>query len=273
MISCTKSGSNIKIGISPKKPIIDTEMKLLESDPYKEFLDSRFYTLNVKGERKYNIKIYELRFWNDTYNFYLLPGGGDPPFVEGSYQILDNKILLKYMVVTGESDYYVFDDIFKEDWELEYTVINDSLYYSEGLTGKGIIFGRDKSKPKNGEIRIVNEQEIIIQRNDNEEENRIKLTSDVIVRTGPGSNFQRCTFEWYDQEYWYAVTSITGFLRTDTPVYILGHSRNTDTDNGLTGYWYYCWIPVYPDWGGKISEPSETINNNAWIFGPSIGLR
>jgi hypothetical protein len=207
----------------------------------------------------------ELSFLNDEYKIRPLLEG-DPPCIEGKFYIIGNKILLKYNNVSYESTYYIFDAIFKEDWELEYTIINDSLYFSEGLIGKGIIFGRNDSKPKDGEIRIINGNEIIIQRN----EGGIRLKSDVKVRIGPGVNFQYCIFELYSEDAWYVVTSTVDYLPEGYWVDKIGHSKNIDTDDGLTGYWYYCFIPVYPDAGGKIIKPSEVIKNSGWIFGPLI---
>jgi hypothetical protein len=289
MMSCTKSGSNVKtsvpqeeIGIyqqqeeraedkSEEKSIIDIDIDkgIHGLFPGEDFLESYFYTLNFWGERNYTIGKWTLNFYGNNIYKFRPPVAGDPPEIQGSYQIYDNKVMLKYKGLTYESDYYVFDDILKEDWELEYTVINDSLYYSEGLIGKGIIFGRERSQPKDGEIRTVNGHEIVIQRNDDV---RLRPKSDVTVRIGPGTNFQHCVFQWYGEE-WYVVTSTTEFLREGTPIEIIGHSKNMDTVNGLTDYWYYCWIIVYPDWGGGIIEPSGMKNNSAWFFGPDIGLR
>jgi len=251
-----------------------TEVKSPISFPEKEYLEARltsFYTLNLHDEREYNMKVWGLFFQNDKYYFFGLTGG-DPPCIEGSYQVVGNKVLLKYIGVQWDFEpSYGFDDILKEDWELEYIVINDSLYYSEGLTGKGIIFGRKEPMPNDGEIRIVNGNEIVIQRI-----GRIETKSDVTVRIGPSENFQHCTFEYYQEEIsddrGFLATSVVEFLREDFPVFIIGHSKNTDTVNGLTGYWYYCQIPCWPDIGYKIIEP-KVRDNSAWIFGPLLDIK
>ena len=286
MMSCTKSGSNVKTSVpqdetgiyqqqeeigtyqQQEERVTDAETESSTSFPDEGFFKSGFSTLSLISEKGF---WWSLTFRRDnTYRFHLAVDG-DQPSVEGSYQILDNKVLLKYKETTHEPDYYAIEDIIKEDWELEYTVINDSLYYSEGLTGKGIIFGRNGSSPGNGEIRTVNGHEIVIQRID-----RVEPKSDVTVRIGPGTNFQHCVFQWpdYDSEFKYLGTFTTEFFRGGwAPIEIIGHSKNTDTVNGLTGYWYYCWVPVYPDMGGEIIKPSGIIRNSAWFFGPDIGLK
>lgn len=226
-----------------------------------EFLNSSFYTLNIRSEISYDIKAWMLKFFsNGEYNFRPPLGG-------------DIRLLLKYIEMPyGEYAEYKFDNILKEDWELEYTKINNSLYYSEGLVGKGIIFGREKSSPKVGDIIKTNEYDIVSVQRDH-----LRLQSDVIVRIGPGINFQHCIFEWYDyDENNYdrgpIGTSTAEYVRKNNIAILIGHSINTDTIDGLTGYWYYCWIPIYPDMGGKIIEP-KVENNSGWIFGPSMGLK
>ena len=239
----------------------------------REFLRSDFYTLNLYNEANYNIDKLGLNFYNDnTYEIRPL-AGGDPPYIKGSYQINDNKVLLKYTGIPYYEDaeykqYYKFDSILKEDWELEYTSINNSLYFSEGLTGKGIIFARGKSKPKDNEIRTINGHDIIIgQRN----EEGYRLTSNAKGRIGPGVNFQHCVFKWHDE----MGTKTTEYVEEGDKIYIIGHSKNIDTINGQTGYWYYCNIPSYFDRDVEIIEPKtvKNDNNNVWIFGPLIDLK
>jgi len=266
-----------------KKETVNNIDQAVEDDSFsesqiisREFLRSDFYTLNLYNEANYNIDKWGLSFFSDnTYQIRPLVEG-DPPYIEGSYQVNDDKVLLKYIGIPYYEypEYpknYKFDNILKEDWELEYTTISNSLYFSEGLVGKGIIFAREKSKPKANEIRTVNGHDIIIEQ---ENEEGFRLTSNARVRIGPGKNFQHCFFELfeYDEFEENKPPLITEYLKEGTRVYILGHSKNIDTIDGLTGYWYYCWIPVYPDTGGRIIKP-KVENNNGWIFGPLIGLK
>jgi len=250
----------------------EDEKKVINNDFLDKFLGSDFYPRNIHpDEISYNIEPFIMEFYqNGTYHFRPTIGG-DPPYVKGNFQIINNKVLLKYISIPyyenpQHPQYYKFEDILKEDWELEYTTINDSLYYSEGLIGKGIVFGREKSRPKAGSIIKTNEFDIVIVEGD-----WLRLKSDVIVRIGPGSNYQHCTFEFYDHgndDDEITGTSITEYCRKEQTIILIGRSINTDTIDYLTGYWYYCWIPVYPDTGGKIIKPKMLNVNNGWIFEP-----
>jgi hypothetical protein len=233
----------------------------------REFLRSDFFTLNLYNEVNYNINKWGLTFFSDdTYEIRPMTAG-DPPVIKGNYQIKDDKVLLKYIdMPDGELAEYKFDSILKEDWELKYVSINNSLYFSEGLTGKGIIFAREKSKPKDNEIRTIDGHDVIIvQKN----EDGYRLTANAKGRIGPGVNFQHCVFKWSDE--W--GTKTTEYVEEGDKIYIIGHSRNIDTINGLTGYWYYCNIPSYFDRDVEIIEPKTVKDNNVWIFGPLIDLK
>jgi len=252
-----------------------------------EFLDSWFNAFNTPPSHydhthNINIKLCRLKFYKWGGYIFIPDFEGDSPYIEGSYQIINNKILLKYINIPyyeypEEPQYYKFDDILKEDWELEYTSIDNSIFYTEGLVGKGIIFGREKSRPKAGDIIITKEYAIVAV-----ERTEMSLPCDAIVRIGPGINYQNCIFELYDHALRinptednkpdYETILNTGYLKKGYTIILLGHSVNTDTIDGLTGYWYYCWIIIWVDMGGKIIEP-KTTENNGWIFGPSIGLK
>ena len=235
--------------------------------PEEGFFDSSFYTLNFWGERDYNIKTWILIFYKDRYIFRPTEEG-DPPYIEGSYEIIDNKIILNYIGIPYGSYEHLFDNILMENWVLEYTAINDSIYFTEGLIGKNIIFARNDSKPQDGESRTINGYEILIKKIDH-----LRINSNVEVRIGPGEQYQICTFEWRGEEGWDKMNSVTDYLIEEAVIYTIGHSKNRDTFNGLTGFWYYCWIPVWKDLGGKIIKPLEVKNNSGWIFGPLIGLK
>ena len=245
--------------------VINDEQQQSVSSFNREFLNYNFYTLNLYNEVNYNINKWRLTFLSDN-RYEFRPLVEDNFYkIEGSYQIIDNKVLLKYIGMPyGEYDKYKFDSILKENWELKYTTISNSLYFSEGLIGKGIIFAREKYRENPIETRTVNGHDLIMVQGN--EEGYI-LTSNVVVRMGPGINFQHCIFEWINNyESDHASTSTTDYLEEGKRIYIIGHSKNTDTINGVTGYWYYCHINIYFDSGGKIIEPKTVKNNNCWIF-------
>ena len=255
---------------------IDNKNQMNGTSFNRDFLRSNFLTLNFYNEAEYEIKKWYLNFLRDFYEF-KPPIEGDPPVIRGTYEIIDNKVILKYKdePYGYEFDDYKFDDILREDWELEYIFIDNSLHFFDGLTGKGIIFGRIDSEPREGDVRIINGHEIIMQRDD------IRANSNVTVRIGPGINYQHFVFEWWDEydsfengEYVFKKENfITEYFREGYTVYILGHSKNIDTINELTGYWYYCKFLGFKDSRFKIIEPANIINNNGWIFGPLLGLK
>jgi len=252
------------------------EEQLNNSKINRDFLRSDFMTLNFWGEADYNINKWYLQFFRDFYQF-RPPVEGDPPVIRGNYEIIDNKVILKYTdePYGYELSDYKFDDILREDWELEYIIIENSLHFFDGLTGKGIVFGRLDSEPKKGDLRIINGHEIIMQKDE------IRASSDVTVRIGPGINYQHFIFEWRDEydsfeEDEYILKKeifITEYFRERYPVYIIGHSKNIDTVDGLTGYWYYCRFIGFRDSGFEIIEPANIIDNSGWIFGPLLGLK
>ena len=214
------------------------------------YLKGGFWSIN--GD-EYDLYPCLLRFDSDRY--YFVPSG--PPFepwVEGHYSVIENKVVL----VPEGIAYDFVDEILKETWELYYTIIENSVHYTEGLIGKGIIFGRDKSRVKNGEIKNVNGHEIVIERYDE----WFKVNSNVKVRTGPGINYEYYIFELY------AGHPEMDYLPEGNSIVIIGRTNYLDTQNGLTGYWYYCTIVAgFEEF--NIVKPKKG-NYGYWIFGPSI---
>jgi hypothetical protein len=223
-----------------------------------KIIENSFASLHSVGEADYGwIVGLGLRFnFPEKNNYAIIPGG--PPFqpwLIGEFRIENEKIVLypTSISVYGKE----MDEIFKDKLELERITIDNSLYYTEGLTGKNIVFGAGGSGPSKGDIRYVNGHKIIL-----DDHRECKLNSNARIRKGPGINYEFYSLKVFNEK-WDMVIDTTYFLQGRS-IYILGHTEFQETHDNLTGYWYYCQI-----WYSPYEEEAPSYG---WIFGPLIDI-
>jgi len=239
-----------------------------------KFFENYFWSLDIVNEADYNWRFgLFIRFDYPKNNEYVIIPNGSPfdPWVYGNYHIEEENIIL----TPTRIDSYgreIIDEIFKEKLELERIIIDNSLFFIEGLIGKGIIFGaglrifgpndNDKEfRPKKGDIRYVNGHKLII-----DDYRESKLISDAYIRKGPGMNYEYYNVRIYNAGQishlqWDTVIDMS-YLPQGRSIKILGHTEFQETHNNLTGYWYYCQT--------NFSYYEESMPAFVWIFGPSL---
>jgi hypothetical protein len=236
---------------------------LSEGDTYLiKFIENRFWSLDTVEEADYGWLVgLGLRFNHPEKDNYAIIPNGPPfePWLYGDYHLENEKIVLypTSISVYGKE----MDEIFRDKLELERITIDNSLYYTEGLTGKNIIFGASGSRPRKGDIRYVNGHKIIL--DDNRE---CKLNSNARIRKGPGINYEFYPLKVFNENQMPHLARDTvidmPYLLQGRSVKILGHTEFQETHDNLTGYWYYCQI-----WYSPYEEEAP---NYGWIFGPLI---
>lgn len=265
LLSCKNKISNT----TEQKSIDLLNDKTEEAFEEKRINSNNYYGINVIEEAILNITLKEFYcsyvdneiglHFDLKKNTYKLTGGGPEwiPIVDGVFDIKNSTIYLTPLKVNLEYDFnWIIPNLLKkikEEWELKYIEIEDNLYYTKGLNGKGIIFYDINSWPNEGEVRIVDGIEIITMK-----QGYYKPRENARVRNGPGVQYEIFIIDGND--YLPAGKGMDMF--------ILGHSKNVDTQNGLTGYWYYGQMVLFFD--TDVKNPNGGDSPFGWIFGPLL---
>jgi hypothetical protein len=176
------------------------------------------------------------------------------PMVEGNFEIKNNVIHLTPTKINTDKENVWFGTIpslIKENWELRHTDITDSMYFTKGLAGKGHVFANPDSSPQKDIIRNINGIEMITV-----EHKDCRLKENARIRNGPGIQYE------------IFIIDNLNYLPAGEVISIFGHSRNIETHNGLSGYWYYGQIMLPFD--SVVKNPDGSDSREGWVFGPLL---